>query len=68
MKAKREHRVALCSRALEVLDAAQTLGDGKRLVLLMRSGRSIASSTLRKMLQQHEVAGMPHGLRSSFRD
>ena len=28
MKAKREHRVPLCRRALEILDAARTLGDG----------------------------------------
>ena len=68
MKAKREHRVPLCGRALEVLDAAQTLGDGNRLVFPMRSGRSIATSTFPKMLQQHEVAAVPHGFRSSFRD
>ena len=68
MKAKREHRVPLCGRALEVLDAARTLGDGNRLVFPMRSGRPIATSTLLKMLQQHEVAAVPHGFRSSFRD
>ena len=28
MKAKREHRVPLCRRALDILDAARTLGDG----------------------------------------
>ena len=64
MKAKREHRVPLCGRALEVLDAARTLGDGNRLVFPMRSGRPIATSTLLKMLQQHEVAAVPHGHRS----
>ena len=68
MKAKREHRVPLCGRALEVLDAARALGDGNRLVFAMRSGSSIASSTFPKMLQQHEVAAVPHGFRSSFRD
>ena len=68
MKAKREHRVPLCGRATEVLDAARTLGDGHRLVFPMRSGRPIATSTLPKMLQQHEVAAVPHGFRSSFRD
>ena len=36
MKAKREHRVPLCGRALEILDAAQVLGDGNRLVFPMR--------------------------------
>ena len=68
MKAKREHRVPLCRRALEILDATQTLGGGTRLAFPMQSGRSIASSTFPKMLQYHEVAAVPHGFRSSFRD
>ena len=38
MKAKREHRVPLCGRALEILDAARALGDGTPLVFPMRSG------------------------------
>ena len=68
MKAKREHRVPLCGRALQILDAARTLGDGNPLVFPMRSGRPIAMSTMPKMLQYHEVAAVPHGFRSSFRD
>ncbi len=55
-------------QALAILDAARSLGDGNRLVFPMRSGRSIASSTFPKMLQYHEVAAVPHGFRSSFRD
>ena len=65
MKAKREHRVPLCGRALEVLDAARTLSDGNQLLFPMRSGRSIATSTFPKMLQFHEVAAVPHGHRPS---
>ena len=68
MKAKREHRVPLCGRALELLDAARALSDGSGLVFPMRSGRAIAMSTLPKMLQYHEIAAVPHGFRSSFRD
>ena len=68
MKAKREHRVPLCGRALEVLEAARALGGGNRLVFPMRSGRAIAESTLPKMLQQHRIAAVAHGFRSSFRD
>ena len=69
MKAKREHRVPLCGRALEILNTARALGDGpRRLVFPMRSGRPIATSTLPKMLQYHEIAAVPHGFRSSFRD
>ena len=68
MKAKREHRVPLCRRALEILATARALGDRNRLVFPMRSGRPIATSTFPKMLQYHEVAAVPHGFRSSFRD
>ena len=68
MKAKREHRVPLCGRTLEILDAARALGDGNPLVFPMRSGRAIAMSTLPKMLQYHKIAAVPHGFRSSFRD
>ena len=50
------------------LDLARTLGGGNRLVFPMRSGRSIASSTFPKILQYDEVAAVPHGFRSSFRD
>ena len=68
MKAKREHRVPLCGRALETVDAAWALGDSCGLVFPMRSGRPIAASTLPKVLRYHEIAAVPHGFRSSFRD
>ena len=68
MKAKREHRVPLCGRALEVLAGARALGDGCGLVFPMRSGRPISASTMPKMLQYHEIAAVAHGFRSSFRD
>ena len=68
MKAKREHRVPLCGRALEILDAARALGDGNPLVFPMRSGRPISASTLVKTLQNLRIAAVPHGFRSSFRD
>ena len=68
MKAKREHRVPLCGRALEILDAARKLGDGNPHVFPMRSGRPISASTLLKMLNDLRIAAVPHGFRSSFRD
>ena len=68
MKAKREHRVPLCRRAVEILEAARTLGDGKSLVFPMRSGKPISMSTLPKMLQYVGIAAVAHGFRSSFRD
>ena len=68
MKAKREHRVPLCRRAAEILEAARTLGDGKSLVFPMRSGKPISMSTLPKMLQYVGIPAVAHGFRSSFRD
>ena len=68
MKAKREHRVPLCGRAVEILEAARTFGDGNELVFPMRSGNPIAASTLPKMLRQHGIEAVAHGFRSSFRD
>ena len=68
MKAKREHRVPLCGRALEILDAARALGDGSPHVFPMRSRRPISASTLLKLLNDLRIAAVPHGFRSSFRD
>ena len=67
MKAKCEHRVPLCGRAVEILEAARALGDGD-LVFPMRSGKPIGMSTLPKMLEYQGIAAVAHGFRSSFRD
>ena len=69
MKAKREHRVPLCRRAVEVREAARTLGDGgSGLVFPMLREKPISATTLPKMLQHHRIAAVAHGFRSSFRD
>ena len=66
MKAKREHRVPLCGRALEIFDAARKLGDGNPLVFPMRSGRPISASTLLKMLNDLRIAAVPQSKHSSY--
>ena len=68
MKAKREHLVPLCGRALEILEAGRTPGDENPIVFPMRSGKPISASTLPKMPQHHRIAAVAHGFRSSFRD
>ena len=69
MKAKREHRVPLCARAGELLDAARTLGDGgSPLVFPTGGGKPLDDRRFRRLLQRHRVAAVPHGFRSSFRD
>jgi integrase len=54
---------------VEILDEARRLGDaGSPLVFPSRRGKPVSATTLPKMLQQHAIAAVPHGFRSSFRD
>ena len=64
MKMKRDHRVPLCGRALAILAAARTLGDGP-LVFPSRSGRRLAVPQLRLLLARW--ASPAWRFRSSFR-
>ena len=69
MKSKREHRVPLSGRAVEILEAARRLGDGRRqLVFPSRGDNPISVTRLARMLQNLKVEAVPHGFRSSFRD
>ena len=67
MKMKREHRVPLCNRALEILDEAGALGGGS---LVFPSGRGgpLEVKRLRRLLERCRIDCVPHGFRSSFRD
>ena len=68
-KANRQHRVPLCGRALEILEAARTLGEGAGpLVFTRPGGKPLDDKQLRCLLQEHGIAAVPHGFRSSFRD
>ena len=68
MKSHREHRVPLCARALEILAAARTLSNGHPLVFPGARGTPLTDMALSRLLTQLEIAGVPHGFRSSFRD
>ena len=68
-KANRQHRVPLCGRALEILEAAQAFGEGAGpLVFTGRGGKPLDDKQLRCLLQEHRIAAVPHGFRSTFRD
>ncbi len=67
-KANREHRVPLCRRAWEVLDAARRLGDGGPLVFPDVRGKPLGDMVLSGLLKDLKIAAVPHGFRSSFRD
>ena len=68
MKARREHRVPLCGRAMEILEEARKLGSGSPLVFTLGDGEPIFDKRLRRLLRKLEIAAVPHGFRSSFRD
>ena len=68
-KANRRHRVPLCGRALEILEAAQAFGEGAGpLVFTRRGGKPLDDKQLRCLLREHRIAAVPHGFRSTFRD
>ncbi len=80
MKAKREHRVPLSSRALDILLEAQRLSNDEgstddeegtntsALIFPSPTGRPLSDNTISKLLRDLRIAAVPHGFRSSFRD
>ena len=68
MKGKREHRVPLCGRTMEILDEAQRLGGGSPVVFARGGGRELGEKQVRQMLERLGIRAVPHGFRSSFRD
>jgi len=71
MKSKREHRIPLAKRAVEVLREAEQLRPSPQpheLVFTSVRGRPIDASVLSKMIARQGIDAVPHGFRSSFRD
>ena len=61
MKAKREHRVPLSGRALEILEEARKLHDDGGIVFLGAKGGRIHASMFSKLLRRLGIAGTPTG-------
>ena len=68
MKMRREHRVPLCGRAVEILEEARGLGGGGPLVFTVGDGKPMSKNRLRRRLQKLWMGAVPYGFRSSFRD
>ena len=74
MKGLREHRVPLCGRALEIVDQADALRevsgptDPPDLVFPSRRLKLLLDVTFSKLVREQNIAAVPHGFRSSFRD
>ena len=69
MKARREHRVPLSRRALEVLEEVRSLGQDGSLVFPSRKGEPLSNMAFTMLLRRHAaIDAVPHGFRSTFKD
>ena len=70
MKARREHRIPLSGRSLEILGQARELnGHDTELVFPAgRRGKALSDMTLTVLLRRLGIPAVPHGFRSSFKD
>ena len=68
MKARREHRVPLSSRAMKVLEDARESSGEHDLVFPSPTGHALSDSTISKLCRENGVNCVPHGFRSSFAD
>lgn len=68
MKSKKEHRVPLAPRAIELLSEARALGTGEGLVFPgTRSGKPLSDMTLSKLVKALGYDVDVHGFRTSFK-
>lgn len=68
IKMKRDHRVPLSGRALEILREAETLSDGSELVFPgTKPGRPLSDMTLSKLVKELGFDADVHGFRTSFK-
>lgn len=67
MKAKKEHRVPLSERAVELLQAQLKISHSDFAFPAPRGGM-LSDMTLTAVLRRMEVDAVPHGFRSTFRD
>jgi integrase len=68
MKAKREHRIPLSGRAVDVLQQVRALGDGSGLVFpSTRYGKPLSDMTLSKLVKGMGFDVDVHGFRTSFK-
>ena len=68
MKAKRDHRIPLTARAVEILQQARGLSDGSDLVFPgTKQGKPLSDMTLSKLVKELGFNADIHGFRTSFR-
>ena len=67
MKAKKEHRVPLCKRSLEILEIARAMDPNSK-YLFSKDGKKLSNMAMPMMLRRAKVDATVHGFRSTFRD
>lgn len=67
MKARKEHRVPLTSRSLEILAIAKALDEGSQ-YLFSRNGKPLSNMAMPILLRRLNQNITVHGFRSTFRD
>jgi len=67
MKAKKEHRVPLCQRSLDLIAIASVIDPGSK-YLFSRNGKPLSNMAMSMVLRRMKVDVTTHGFRSSFRD
>ena len=67
-KANREHRVPLSRRAVDILGEARSLGSGNLWLFPGVRRGSLGITAMSALLKRLDIAAVPHGFRSSFRD
>jgi integrase len=67
MKARKEHRVPLCERSIEILAMAKSMGEDSP-YLFSRNRKPLSNMAMPMMLRRMGVDVTVHGFRSTFRD
>ena len=67
MKAKKEHRVPLCHRSIEILLIAKAM-DEDSVYLFSRNGKPLSNMAMSMILRRLNTEVTVHGFRSTFRD
>lgn len=67
MKAKKEHRVPLCQRSLEILEIARVMDPNSK-YLFSKNGKRLSNMAMPMMIRRAKVDATVHGFRSTFRD
>ena len=66
MKAKKEHRVPLCNRSIEILEIAKAM-DPNSAYMFSKKGKHLSNMIMPMMLRRINTDATVHGFRSTFR-